>query len=62
MYSLFELFWAGHFLLTEMLVDKMVETADKTGIQGRIINVTSVIHSWVKRDEFSFNQLLNPNK
>ncbi|KAG2678808.1 hypothetical protein I3843_11G022200 [Carya illinoinensis] len=53
--------YLGHFLLTEMLVDKMVETADKTGIQGRIINVTSVIHSWVKRDEFSFNQLLNPN-
>ncbi|XP_040987438.1 short-chain dehydrogenase TIC 32 B, chloroplastic [Juglans microcarpa x Juglans regia] len=52
--------YLGHFLITEMLVEKMVETADKTGIQGRIINVTSVIHSWVKRDEFSFNQMLNP--
>ncbi|KAK7835164.1 short-chain dehydrogenase tic 32 [Quercus suber] len=43
-----------------MLLEKMVETAAKTGIQGRIINVTSVIHSWVKRDSFRFNQMLNP--
>ncbi|KAF3968615.1 hypothetical protein ACB098_04G134900 [Castanea mollissima] len=52
--------YLGHFLLTEMLLEKMVETAAKTGIQGRIINVTSVIHSWVKRDSFRFNQMLNP--
>ncbi|KAB1223441.1 Short-chain dehydrogenase TIC 32, chloroplastic [Morella rubra] len=52
--------YLGHFLLTEMLLDKMVETAAKTGIQGRIVNVTSIIHGWVKRDAFSFNQLLNP--
>ena len=40
----------------------MVETAAQTGIQGRIINVSSVIHSWVKRDGFRFNQMLNPKK
>ncbi|PPR89850.1 hypothetical protein GOBAR_AA30826 [Gossypium barbadense] len=39
----------------------MVETAEETGIQGRIINLSSVIHSWVKRDCFSFTQMLNPN-
>lgn len=61
-YLLFSIFLAGHFLLTEMLLEKMVETAAKTGIQGRIINVTSVIHSWVKRDSFRFNQMLNPKK
>ncbi|GMH01262.1 hypothetical protein Nepgr_003101 [Nepenthes gracilis] len=53
--------YLGHFLLTDMLLEKMVETAEKTGIQGRIINVSSIIHSWIKRETFSFNQMLNPN-
>ncbi|KAK8583697.1 hypothetical protein V6N12_067958 [Hibiscus sabdariffa] len=53
--------YLGHYLLTEMLLEKMVETAEQTGIQGRIINLSSVIHSWVKRDCFSFTQMLNPN-
>ncbi|XP_008244990.1 PREDICTED: short-chain dehydrogenase TIC 32, chloroplastic [Prunus mume] len=52
--------YLGHHFLTEKLLDKMVETAAQTGIRGRIINVSSVIHSWVKRDGFCFNQLLNP--
>ncbi|KAI5329771.1 hypothetical protein L3X38_029168 [Prunus dulcis] len=52
--------YLGHHFLTERLLDKMVETAAQTGIRGRIINVSSVIHSWVKRDGFCFNQLLNP--
>ncbi|GMP33818.1 hypothetical protein CsSME_00006970 [Camellia sinensis var. sinensis] len=54
--------YLGHFMLTELLLEKMVETAAHTGIQGRIINVSSVIHSWVKPETFCFNQLLNPNK
>jgi len=53
---------AGHFLLTEILLDKMIETAEKTGIQGRIINVSSVIHSWVKKDGFRFNDILSGKK
>lgn len=53
---------AGHFLLTEMLIEKMIETSEKSGIEGRIINVSSVIHSWVKRDAFHFHQLLNGTK
>ncbi|KAI4343723.1 hypothetical protein L6164_011038 [Bauhinia variegata] len=51
--------YLGHFLLTEMLLEKMIETAEMTGFQGRIINVSSVIHNWVKRDGFCFNDLLN---
>ncbi|XP_058087806.1 short-chain dehydrogenase TIC 32 B, chloroplastic [Magnolia sinica] len=54
--------YLGHFLLTETLIDKMVETAAQTGIEGRIINVSSVIHTWVKRDGFQFNEMLSPNK
>ncbi|KAG5602418.1 hypothetical protein H5410_033788 [Solanum commersonii] len=52
--------WTGHFLLTEMLLEKMVETAEQTGIEGRIVNVSSVVHNWVKRDKFCFSQMLNP--
>ncbi|TKY73531.1 Short-chain dehydrogenase TIC 32 [Spatholobus suberectus] len=51
--------YLGHFLLTEILLDKMIETAEKTSIQGRIINVSSVIHSWVKKDGFRFNDILS---
>ncbi|XP_004502118.1 short-chain dehydrogenase TIC 32 B, chloroplastic-like isoform X2 [Cicer arietinum] len=51
--------YLGHFLLTEILLDNMIETAEKTNIQGRIINVSSVIHSWVKRDGFCFTDILN---
>ncbi|KAF7806055.1 short-chain dehydrogenase TIC 32, chloroplastic-like [Senna tora] len=51
--------YLGHFLLTEMLLEKMIETAEKTGIQGRIINVSSMIHGWVNRDAFLFNDMLN---
>ncbi|XP_031092437.1 short-chain dehydrogenase TIC 32, chloroplastic [Ipomoea triloba] len=54
--------YLGHFLLTEMLLEKMVETAAETGIEGRIINVTSVVHNWVKSDHFHFGQLLNPKQ
>ncbi|XP_044477436.1 short-chain dehydrogenase TIC 32 B, chloroplastic-like [Mangifera indica] len=52
--------YLGHYLLTEMLIEKMIETADETGIQGRIINLSSVIHSWVKRDDFCFARMLYP--
>ncbi|KAK2663706.1 hypothetical protein Ddye_002280 [Dipteronia dyeriana] len=52
--------YLGHYLLTETLLEKMIETAAETGIEGRIINLSSVIHSWVKRDEFCFTRMLNP--
>lgn len=54
--------WTGHFLLTELLLEKMIETTAQTGIEGRIVNVSSVVHSWVKREAFSFNQMINPKK
>ncbi|CAH2070541.1 unnamed protein product [Thlaspi arvense] len=52
----------GHYLLTEMLIEKMIDTAKKSGIEGRIINLSSVIHSWPKPDCFSFTKLLHPIK
>lgn len=61
-FRFFQCLISGHYLLTEMLLEKMVETAAKTGIQGRIINVSSMIHNWVKRDTFRFNEMLNPKR
>ncbi|KAK9066464.1 hypothetical protein SSX86_013786 [Deinandra increscens subsp. villosa] len=52
--------YLGHFLLTELMLQKMIETARQTGVQGRIVNVSSVIHSWVKKDHFSFKGMLQP--
>lgn len=34
----------GHFLLTNLLLEKMKATAKETGIQGRIVNVSSSAH------------------
>ncbi|KAJ7555913.1 hypothetical protein O6H91_05G060700 [Diphasiastrum complanatum] len=34
----------GHFLLTYLLMDKMKETAQESGIEGRIVNVSSTGH------------------
>ncbi|KAI3726981.1 hypothetical protein L1987_66788 [Smallanthus sonchifolius] len=52
--------YLGHFLLTELVLEKMIETARQTGVEGRIINVSSVIHGWVKKDHFNFNGMLQP--
>ncbi|KAL9439644.1 hypothetical protein AB3S75_025162 [Citrus x aurantiifolia] len=42
--------YLGHFLLTKLLLKKMIETAKATGIQGRIVNVSSSIHGWFSGD------------
>eukprot|EP00252_Welwitschia_mirabilis_P027577 TRINITY_DN9499_c0_g2_i1.p1 TRINITY_DN9499_c0_g2~~TRINITY_DN9499_c0_g2_i1.p1 ORF type:complete len:323 (+),score=24.45 TRINITY_DN9499_c0_g2_i1:83-1051(+) len=47
----------GHFLLTRLLLNKMVETAEKTGMQGRIVNVSSAIHRWTGKDGIQYDRL-----
>lgn len=42
--------YLGHFLLTKLLLKRMIETAKVTGIQGRIVNVSSSIHGWFSGD------------
>ncbi|ONK73119.1 uncharacterized protein A4U43_C04F27450 [Asparagus officinalis] len=37
--------YLGHFLLTDLLLDKMKTTAKKTGRQGRIVNVSTFGHT-----------------
>ena len=36
--------FSGHFYLTNLLLDKMKHTANSTGIEGRIVNLSSVAH------------------
>ncbi|KAJ8623085.1 hypothetical protein MRB53_031614 [Persea americana] len=52
--------YLGHFLLTEVLLERMIETAAETGIEGRIINVSSIIHSWAKKEAFQFIDMVKP--
>ncbi|PKA62041.1 Short-chain dehydrogenase TIC 32, chloroplastic [Apostasia shenzhenica] len=52
--------YLGHYLLTKFLLKKLIETASETEIEGRIINVTSVIHRWATIEGFVFDDLLNP--
>ncbi|CAO2819301.1 unnamed protein product [Amaranthus hypochondriacus] len=54
--------YLGHFELTKLLMKKMVETAEETGIQGRIVNVSSSIHSWFTGDMIPYLELITKNK
>ncbi|KAI5329250.1 hypothetical protein L3X38_028647 [Prunus dulcis] len=46
--------YLGHFLLTKLLLNKMIETAAATGVQGRIVNVSSAIHGWFSGDTIRY--------
>ncbi|KAK9197625.1 hypothetical protein WN944_012808 [Citrus x changshan-huyou] len=54
--------YLGHFLLTKLLLKKMIETAKATGIQGRIVNVSSSIHGWFSGDMIRYLGQISPNK
>ncbi|MCL7046622.1 hypothetical protein MKW94_010493 [Papaver nudicaule] len=50
----------GHFLLTKLLMDKLTTTARKTGIEGRIINVSSIAHrKYSKEDSLLDLEIIN---
>ncbi|CAL9030496.1 unnamed protein product [Prunus brigantina] len=46
--------YLGHFLLTKLLLNKMIGTAAATGVQGRIVNVSSAIHGWFSGDTIRY--------
>ncbi|XP_073526414.1 uncharacterized protein [Phyllobates terribilis] len=54
--------YLGHFLLTKLLMTKMAETAKETGVQGRVVNVTSGIHTWFSGDMFEYLKLITKSK
>ncbi|KAJ9540381.1 hypothetical protein OSB04_026887 [Centaurea solstitialis] len=47
----------GHFYLTNLLLDKMKETAAATGIEGRIVNLSSVAHLYTYEQGIRFDQI-----
>ncbi|XP_052175909.1 short-chain dehydrogenase TIC 32 B, chloroplastic-like [Diospyros lotus] len=47
----------GHFLLTKLLLDKMKDTAKATGIEGRIVNLTSVAHQHTYEGGIRFDKI-----
>ncbi|KAJ3672461.1 hypothetical protein LUZ60_007182 [Juncus effusus] len=54
--------YLGHFLLTKLLLNKMAETAKETGIEGRIVNISSTIHSWFTGDGIQYLDLVTRKK
>ncbi|KAI3453345.1 hypothetical protein Pfo_010008 [Paulownia fortunei] len=54
--------YLGHFLLTKLLLKKMIETAKTSRVQGRIVNVSSSIHSWFSGDMIRYLGLITKNK
>ncbi|KAG7956212.1 hypothetical protein I3843_11G113600 [Carya illinoinensis] len=54
--------YLGHFLLTKLLLNRMIETARNTGVQGRIVNVSSGIHGWFSGDMIGYLGLITHNK
>lgn len=51
----------GHFYLTNLLLDKMKETAKSTGIQGRIVNLSSLAHLFTYKAGIRFDKINNQN-
>ncbi|EEF31050.1 short-chain dehydrogenase TIC 32 B, chloroplastic [Ricinus communis] len=49
----------GHFLLTNLLLEKMKETARTTGIEGRIVNLSSIAHIHTYKGGILFDDLNN---
>ncbi|CAL4937292.1 unnamed protein product [Urochloa decumbens] len=54
--------YLGHFLLTKLLLGRMEETAAATGVQGRIVNVSSSVHGWFTGDWADYLHLVTRRK
>ncbi|XP_049933024.1 short-chain dehydrogenase TIC 32, chloroplastic-like isoform X6 [Nymphaea colorata] len=51
----------GHFLLTNLLLEKMKATALESGIEGRIVIVSSAGHSMTYKSGIRFKNINNPS-
>lgn len=47
----------GHFLLTDLLLENMKNTAKKSNIEGRIVNLSSNAHMMAYREGIRFDQI-----
>ena len=48
--------------MTNLLLDKMKETAKATGIEGRIVNLSSIAHHHTYRGGIRFEKINNINR
>ncbi|KAK6126146.1 hypothetical protein DH2020_040124 [Rehmannia glutinosa] len=51
----------GHFYLTNLLLDKMKGTAKSQGVEGRIVNLSSVAHLHTYEEGIRFEQINDEN-
>ncbi|KAF8020593.1 hypothetical protein BT93_G1128 [Corymbia citriodora subsp. variegata] len=49
--------YLGHFLLTNLLLDKMKATARVSGIEGRIVNLSSIAHLHTYKEGIRFDDI-----
>lgn len=49
--------FSGHFLLTNLLLDKMKQTAKASGIEGRIVNLSSIAHTYTYEEGIRFDKI-----
>ncbi|XP_010558313.1 PREDICTED: short-chain dehydrogenase TIC 32, chloroplastic [Tarenaya hassleriana] len=47
----------GHFLVTNLLMEKMKTTAKESGIEGRIVNLSSIAHIYTYPDGICFDNI-----
>ncbi|XP_030529008.1 short-chain dehydrogenase TIC 32 B, chloroplastic-like [Rhodamnia argentea] len=47
----------GHFLLTNLLLDKMKATARVSGVEGRIVNLSSIAHMHTYKEGIRFDDI-----
>ncbi|CAN8284909.1 unnamed protein product [Cochlearia groenlandica] len=47
----------GHFLLTNLLLEKMKTSAKESGIEGRIVNLSSLAHSYTYPEGIMFDSI-----
>nr|GLL25809.1 short-chain dehydrogenase TIC 32, chloroplastic-like [Ipomoea trifida] len=47
----------GHFYLTNLLLDRIKETAKASGIEGRIVNLSSIAHRYPYRKGIRFDKI-----
>jgi WW domain-containing oxidoreductase len=57
-----DIYMAGHFLLTNLLLENMKKTCRDSGIEGRIVNLTSSAHSITYREGICFDKIHDPSR